>query len=210
MTSEFHERLGSIEAKLDTLLRLTRPPSSNTAADTNMTLGGDHKHDALFIDDESDEESPPSPQTQSASSLARMSREALKDGNVDRALELASKALAQNPDSVSALRARGRAFFKQEAWDSVRTDLSQAQQIDFDEETDVLLKEACAKVTRVPKPPSATPSATPEVPSGLDLETMMKNPAVMGSVADVLRNPEAMRAIQDSPLFQSMLSNGAL
>lgn len=203
MTTRLDERLAAIDAKLDTILTLLSPQTSRDdprPPPRSTPIGSD--------DDDDDEECPPDPDpipSLPATTLSRMSREALQRGDTDAALNLADQALVSNPDSVSALRARGKARSYKKQWDRARDDFSQAQAIDFDPDIEVLLKDVCAEVSKAPK--KATPPPAPS-PSEIDLETMIKDPAVLGSVADVLNNPSAMKAIQESPLFQSMLSKG--
>ena len=225
MSAQIDERLDAIDAKLDTVLRLLRTEAhDNRCPPRCTTLASDDE----ASDEGSDDERPPEPDCDPvpslpATTLSRMSRDAMERGDVDEALDLANRALTANPDSVSALRARGKVLMEKQQWEGARADFAQAQQIDFDADTELLLKDACAHVSTTPKPPASTPvpnitpkppastpvpNILPTIPSDVDLESMIRNPAVMGSVADVLRNPEAMKAIQDSPLFQSMLSKG--
>lgn len=205
MTTRLDERLAAIDTKLDTILTLLSP--------RRAVRDDPHPPQSTPIvsDDDDDDERPPEPDPAPflpTTTLSRMSREALQCGDVDAALNLADKALAFNPDSVSALRARGKARSHKKQWDGARDDFSQAQAIDFDPDIEVLLKDVCTQVSKSPK--TATPPAqpTPQTPSDIDLEAMIKDPAVLGSVADVLNNPSAMKAIQESALFQSMLSQG--
>lgn len=206
MTTRLDERLAAIDAKLDTILTLLSPQTSRDdprPPPQSTPIGSD--------DDDDDEECPPDPDpvpSLPATTLSRMSREALQRGDVDAALNLADKALVSNPDSVSALRARGKARSCKKQWDGARDDFAQAQAIDFDPDIEVLLKDVCAQVSKSPKTAAPPAQPAPQTPSDIDLETMIKDPAVLGSVADVLNNPSAMKAIQESALFQSMLSQG--
>ena len=207
MTTRLDERLAAIDAKLDTILTLLSPQTSRDdprPPPRSTPIGSD--------DDDDDEECPPDPDpipSLPATTLSRMSREALQRGDTDAALNLADQALVSNPDSVSALRARGKARSYKKQWDGARDDFSQAQAIDFDPDIEVLLKDVCDQVAKSQKkaiPPIHPPA--PQTPPNIDLEAMIKDPTVLGSVADVLKNPSAMEAIQNSPLFQSMLSQG--
>lgn len=194
----------SIEAKVDALLRRTPPPPAPALPCV-----------ANEDDDDEDEEVPPA--YESALTLSRKSRDALEQGDVEGAMRLATEALGVNPDSVSALRARGRARAKKGLWEGARADFSQAQRIDYDEGTEELLKEACARVKSqeeeeeegaVGGKRNPRTDQRPAVGAGMDLNAMMSNPEVMGGVAEMLKNPDAMRAIQESPFFQSMLKKG--
>lgn len=219
MSPQIDERLKAIDAKLDTVLRLLTETHHDPHPPRCTPVDSD--------DEGSDDERPPEHECDSApplpaTTLSRMSRDAMERGEVEEALDLANRALTANPDSVSALRARGKVLSKKEQWDGARADFAKAQQIDFDSDIEPLLKDACAHVSADPKPsaytpvsaapkpsaPTPVPDPLPTIPSNIDLETMIRNPAILGSVADVLANPDAMKAIQDSPLFQSMLSKG--
>lgn len=191
MSGDVRRSLERIETKVDALLELLRRRDVVKSGEDGDEEGGD--------EEDSDEEECP-PVIRSATELSRLSAAALRDGKNDVALELATQALTVNPDSVSALRARGKAFSQKRVWESARADFSQAQQIDYDEETEALLKEACAKVatTTASAPSPGRPRAGHPrgLPTGLNVAAMT-NPDVMGSVANVLRNPEAMKAIHD-------------
>ena len=157
MTTRLDERLAAIDAKLDTILTVLSPRQSvhdDPLPPLSTPIGSDDDDDECPPDLDP---IPPLP----ATTLSRMSREALQRGDVHAALNLADQALASNPDSVSALRARGKAHSHKKQWDRARDDFSQAQAIDFDPDIEVLLKDVCAEVSKAPK--KATPPPAPPI-----------------------------------------------
>ena len=137
---------------------------------------------------------------QSAAELARKSREAYERGDAAVALDLARRAVTLNPDSVSALRARGKAHAAQENWSYARTDLSDAQKIDFDDEIETILKSVCQQCTTAERSTEKKPT--------FNFEQMMSDPKIMDSVSELLKNPDTMRSIQEMSMFKHMMSGG--
>ena len=205
MISTLVSILERIEHKIDRLIN-TNCLDSNVQL-TSPTAGSATCYDFSTNDD--DEEPPPDCSdlpdlaSKTCSELSQMSFEACNRGDVETGFFFANKALHLNPDSASALRARGNVHLLQEQWAAARADLSAAQQIDYSEAVEPSLKQACEMCsTRNRK---ATTNADSKPTTNQNLANMLNDPQIMKSVADMLRNPEAMQSIQNSPMFKSMM-----
>lgn len=200
MADTVDARLASIERKLDAILQRMAPPvhmpTHPPAAEEREDVDDDEGPPPSFDDGVDDGVG------ESASDMARLSREAFARADYAKAVQLADRGVQMNGDSASALRARGRAHLLLESWERARADLSAAQRIDFDEAVETDLKKACAQCQPTHDAKGGGGGA-PHPP--IDLGKMMADPAVMGNVANVLNNPDAMRALQNSDLFRSML-----
>ena len=133
-------------------------------------------------------------------------------GEWARAREVADKILARRPTSVAALRVRGTCAYELGDLVAARKDLADAQSLDFDPDIEATLKACISSLkgrsakTREEPPPAGATSA-PAADAGLpDLLGALRNPDVMKGVSDVLRDPAALSALQNSDLFKQMQS----
>lgn len=164
--------------------------------------------DAIEGDESDEEEAPPAPSQDEdevgTDALAR-ARKALSAGNWERAYTEAETVLRERPNNVSAHRIAGVACARTERYEEARYHLGEAQTMDYDPHTETELREVCtrlrttARPSETPPPPRNDASAPP-----VDFASMLRDPMVMRSVESLMKNPEMMSAVANSPLFQSM------
>lgn len=190
-----------------------RLKSNPAAARTELPWFVDFVHHFEDICSSSDdEEAPPDTLGQDEASadarfMAENAARLLRAGDVESALEQASKSIEINPDSVKALRVRGKALNELKRYKEAVADLSAAQRIDFCEEIDMIhrlvlqetSKELAVDGTANPQtnpPASQMPSHLPQMPEGIDLAAAMNNPHVMRAAQQIMQDPSALASLQ--------------
>lgn len=114
------------------------------------------------------------------------------NGNIKNTITDCKKALSVHPECAKALKTQAMVHINQKEWDFAIMNLQKAQNIDFCEETEKILK--CAKEK---KSETRRNSNTPkDVLNSPDLmkaaQKMMENPEVMRSAQQMMQNPEMM------------------
>lgn len=175
----------------------------------------------ITSDDDSDEEAPPPVAPVRNRSLTSSASEIPLEGTTllqeaqnaydakmyDRAKELADKVLTNRPTSVTALRIRGRCAFNEGCYVDARRVLSDAQSLDYDADVQETLQKCIQQLKyQSSKKRDDETGKRPEKgeTSQNPWSHALDDPSIMEGVANMLRDPKAMSAIQNSDLFKQM------
>lgn len=207
---------GEMEDLISQFSALSAPETSKSTCE-EVRAKADKTKTAPPVDEtDDDDESPPEVADQAfilPTSLAGLEG-LLQQEDFAEAERVSGTILEERPSCVRALRVRGTARLALGMHEGARTDLREAQSLDYDPNYDTPLAEACAgvmasagsplkhrrgKSTSAPPPKFDTPGQMP------DVAAMMKDPSVMSSMQSLLQNPEALAAIQNSDLFRQMM-----
>ena len=140
-----------------------------------------------------EEEMPPGDSYELARDYARDAMHALETQDNDKALECADAALALNPDSVKALRARAIALFRLNKSKEAYQTMCDAQRLDFDEEYTLMHDQMRQAAMEGISPSAPPPVGFAGLPMPAGVESLMQNPQVMAMAQNMMQNPDVMR-----------------